>query len=175
MGAKKPAVVLVGHGGVPKDYPREKVSELKRLERERQKTGGPPGEKEEALETELREWPRTPESDPYKAGLEALSEKLAPLLPEAELVLAYNEFCKPTLEQAVEDLAAKGFDPINVVPTMFTPGGSHSEIEIPEKLQDLRRRLPETTLNYSWPFDLEIVARMLSQQLQNSRVTGFND
>jgi hypothetical protein len=35
---QKTAVVLVGHGGVPKDYPRELVNRLKALEAQRRAT-----------------------------------------------------------------------------------------------------------------------------------------
>ena len=52
--------------------------------------------------------------------------------------MAYNEFCAPTLEESVEELIKKGATHITVTTTMFTPGGSHSEVEIPEILDHLR-------------------------------------
>jgi sirohydrochlorin cobaltochelatase len=52
------------------------------------------------------------------------------------------------------------------VPSMLTPGGSHSEIEIPESLDRLRRRFPHVEIRYAWPFDLPAVATMLASQLQ---------
>ena len=48
---------------------------------------------------------------------------------------------------------------------MVTPGGSHSELEIPEILDALRRQHPEIHLNYAWPFDLEKLADMLVSHL----------
>ena len=91
---------------------------------------------------------------------------MRPLLNGAQFAIAYNEFCEPTLPEAVEELIGKGVEQITVVSTMFTPGGSHSEFEIPEELQELRARHPDVTLNYAWPFDLSQVARMLFEHIQ---------
>lgn len=50
--------------------------------------------------------------------------------------------------------------------TMFTPGGSHSEIEIPELLDRLRQKHPGVELRYAWPFDLQQVAHTLAEQVR---------
>jgi sirohydrochlorin cobaltochelatase len=86
-------------------------------------------------------------------------------LGETLFAVAYNEFCAPTLEESVDDLIKKGARHITIATTMFTPGGSHSEIEIPEILERLRRHYPEVELRYAWPFDLSMVADLLHQQL----------
>ncbi len=160
------AVILVGHGGLPKDCPREVIQQFKQLERERKASGNPPTAQERDLEKLIREWPRTPENDPYKAGLESLAERLEPLLEGAPLVLAYNEFCAPTVEDAVADLVKQGITHITVVPTMLTPGGSHSEIEIPGILEGLRARHPALEIRYAWPADLGLLAGMLADHLK---------
>ena len=49
------AVVLVGHGGMPRDYPRERLTQLRGLEARRRLTKAPPSPGEVALETELRQ------------------------------------------------------------------------------------------------------------------------
>ena len=166
MSGNQKAVILVGHGGLPKDCPRETIQQFKQLERERKASGKPATAQERDLEKRIREWPRTPENDPYKAGLEQLAERLELLLEGAPLVLAYNEFCAPTVEDAVVDLAARGAKYITVVPTMLTPGGSHSEIEIPEILDDLRARHPALDIRYAWPTDLDLLAGMLANHLK---------
>jgi sirohydrochlorin cobaltochelatase len=167
MSENQRAVILVGHGGLPKDCPREIIQQFKQLERERKTSGKPASPQERDLESRIREWPRTPENDPYKAGLEQLGQRLQPLLEGARLVLAYNEFCAPTIEDAVADLATRGITHITVVPTMLTPGGSHSEIEIPEILDDLRARHPALNIRYAWPTDLDLLAGMLANHLKN--------
>jgi len=162
----KRGVVLAGHGGIPKDYPPELVTKMKRLEAQRLKNGGAVTLEERDLDTRIRQWPRTPETDPYQAGLEALATQIRPLLNGTHFALAYNEFCAPTLSDAVEGLIEEGLQEIIVVSTMFTPGGSHSEYEIPHELQALRDKHPSITLSYAWPFDLSHVAHMLVEHIQ---------
>ncbi|HEV7732343.1 MAG TPA: CbiX/SirB N-terminal domain-containing protein [Candidatus Binatia bacterium] len=160
------AVVLVGHGAVPADCPRDLVTRLKALEGRRRATGTPVTNEEMALDTRIRAWPRTAGSDPYGAGLEALASSLRPLLGTARLVVAYNEFCAPTLEEAVAALAADGAHTVVVVPSMLTPGGVHSEIEIPETIARLRAAHPTLALRYAWPFDLDAVAALLADHIR---------
>jgi len=162
----KRGVVLVGHGGIPKDYPRELVTKLRALETKRRATGGPPTPEELELDTKIRRWPRTPQTDPYRAGLETLAAQLKASLNGDLFAVAYNEFCAPTVEEAVEALIAGGATAITLVPSMLTPGGSHSEIEIPETLKHLRAKHPGIELRYAWPFDLGQVASMLAGQIQ---------
>ena len=169
MSDVKRGVILVGHGGIPKDYPQELVTKLKRLEAQRRASGEPMSQEELELDTKIRTWPRTPQTDPYQAGLEKLATQMKPLLNGAQFAVAYNEFCGPTLPEAVEELIGKGTKHITVVSTMFTPGGSHSEFEIPEELQELRAKHPGITLNYAWPFDLGQVAKMLMEHIQRFR------
>jgi len=159
-------VLLVGHGGIPKGCPQELVTKLKRLEAQRRAAKMPPSAEEIELDTKIRQWPRTPETDPYQSGLEAVASRLHADLGEVLFAVAYNEFCTPTLEEAVDELIKKGATHIIVTTTMFTPGGSHSEIEIPEILQQLRRHYPEVVLRYAWPFDLELVASTLAEQIR---------
>lgn len=156
------AVVLVGHGAVAADCPRDLVTRLKALEGRRRATGGPMTAEEAELDARIRGWPRDAASDPYGAGLEAVATRLRPLLDGARLVVAYNEFAAPTLEQAVAGLAADGARTIAVVPSMLTPGGVHSEVEIPETIARLRAAYPALTLRYVWPFDLDDVASLLA-------------
>lgn len=159
-------VVLVGHGGLPSDCPDDLVARLKRLENQRRKQNLPPSKEELELDRTVRAWPRTPESDPYKNGLECVANQLASLLGPVTLVTAYNEFCSPTLGEAVESLVRDGKNHISLVSTMFTPGGSHSEIEIPEEVRDLQLKYPEVEIVYAWPFDLEKIAQMLFQHIE---------
>jgi sirohydrochlorin cobaltochelatase len=166
MSDLKKGIIRVGHGGIPKGYPVDLVSKLKRLEAQRRAAGQPMSAEELELDTKIRTWPRTPESDPYQAGLEALGAQMKPMVNGALFALAYNEFCGPTLQEAVEDLIQQGAQSITVVSTMFTPGGSHSEYEIPEEMEELRHKYPRVTLNYAWPFNLSQVSKMLVDHIE---------
>jgi sirohydrochlorin cobaltochelatase len=165
MADLKKGIILVGHGGIPKDYPGDLVSKLKRLEAQRRAAGQPMSAEELELDTKIRTWARTPETDPYQAGLEALASQMKLLVNGALFAVAYNEFCGPTLQEAVEDLIKQGAQSITVVSTMFTPGGSHSEYEIPEEMEELRHKHPRVTLKYAWPYNLSHVSKMLMEHI----------
>ncbi len=166
MRERKRGVVLVGHGGIPKDCPYDLVMKLKRLEAQRRSTGGAPTAEEVELDRRIRRWPRTGENDPYQSGLEALATRLKPLLDGSLFRIAYNEYCAPTLEEAVEELLKEGVGQITVISSMLTPGGSHAEIEIPQTIDRLRRTHPGVVFRYAWPFDLDLVAGMLATQVK---------
>lgn len=156
------AVILVGHGAAAKDCPRELVTRWKSLEGRRHATGGPPSAEEIELDHRIRTWPRTDANDPYRKGLLSLAEALRPLVAPAALFVAYNEFCAPTIEEAADEAIAAGAKAITVVPSMLTPGGIHSETEIPETLARIRERHPRVSVLYAWPYDLRAVAAMLA-------------
>lgn len=162
-------ILLIGHGGVPTDAPRGVIEELKRLEAQRNAKGALEMSPREAeLDKTIREWPRTPQTDPYQSGLEAIGQRLRQKTG-GRVELAYNEFCAPSLEGAVARLAAEGVGRITLVSTMFTRGGIHSEVEIPEIVALLKRKYPQITLNYAWPYDLDLVADFLARQAQKGR------
>ncbi|MEK9630204.1 MAG: CbiX/SirB N-terminal domain-containing protein [Nitrospinota bacterium] len=165
MTIEKKGIVLVGHGGLPSDFPEELVSKLKRLEAVRRKNNLPISDEENQIDKTLRNWPRNKDTDPYQAGLQAVAESLKPLLEECDLEVAYNEFCSPTIKEAVRILVENGNNNITIICTMFTPGGSHSEIEIPEEINELKEMFPNVKINYAWPFDLEHVANFLKGHL----------
>ena len=166
MSKSAKGVILVGHGGIPKGCPQELITKLKRLEGQRRAAGRPMSSEERELDTRIRQWPRTPETDPYQSGLEAVAARLRDNLGEVLFAVAYNEFCAPTLEESVEELIKKGATHITVITTMFTPGGSHSEVEIPEILEQLRKQYPDIVLRYAWPFDMDLIAVMLATQVK---------
>ncbi|MGH7261963.1 MAG: sirohydrochlorin chelatase, partial [Nitrospiraceae bacterium] len=74
-----------------------------------------------------------------------------------------------TLEEAIEELIKEGTWDITVVSSMFTAGGSHAEIEIPETVDALKRAHPTITIRYAWPFDTSLVAGMLANHLEQFR------
>jgi sirohydrochlorin cobaltochelatase len=162
------AVILVGHGSVSADVPRELVQRLRVLEVERRSTGAPASKEEQELDHRIRSWPRTAATDPYKAGMDAIAAELRKRV--GRVVVAFNEYCAPSLEDAVGALAGEGVAHVVIVTTMLTPGGVHSEVEIPETIRALRRLYPGTVLRYAWPFDLRAVAELLADACE--RPTG---
>lgn len=170
MNSNNTAVLLVGHGGWPSDCPEELAGKLKRLEGKRRKENLPPSDEEIEVDNLVRSWPRTPETDPYKYGLELLASRLAEQLNNYSMGLAYNEFCDPTIEKAANRLIQEGAKTVIIVTTMFTPGGSHSEKEIPEEMELLQKQHPGVEFIYAWPFDMDRAAGMLA-----NHVTDFTN
>lgn len=162
----KDVVILIGHGGVAADTPRALVRELKQLEGQR-RPGTPMSAREADLDEKVRTWPRTPETDPYRFGLERMAEILRPKVAPAELRIAYNEFCAPSIDEAVERAADDGVARIVLVTTMFTPGGSHAEGEIPLIVGALQKRHPEVSLTYAWPFSLDAATELLANTVRS--------
>lgn len=158
-------VILVGHGAPPSDFPRDEISKLKALEGRRRATGAPMSAEERALDEKIRHWPRTDATDPYRAGMTKLAAALAAEVAPRRLVVAYNEFCAPSLDDAIREEAARGATRIDVVPSMLTPGGVHSEVEIPETIAAMLSELPHLIIRYAWPFDMAAVARLLCGHL----------
>jgi sirohydrochlorin cobaltochelatase len=161
MNDSKKAVILVGHGGLPRDIPAEMVEKFMRVHKGRIKAGGPITDHEIQLDTSIRKWERTPENDPYKCGLESLASHMEPMLEGYLLKTAYNEFCYPAIEDAVDELAKENVSKIIIVTTMITRGGSHSENEIPEEVSALSLKHPNIVIQYAWPFSIDAFALFL--------------
>jgi sirohydrochlorin cobaltochelatase len=163
----KQAVILIGHGGLPSDIPKQVVEDFMKVHKQRIRMKTPITSQEKNLESIIRNWERTPESDPYKSGLEKLAAHLAPKLEHCILKTAYNEFCFPSIEQAADQLAEENVKEVILITTMITPGGSHSESEIPEEVDALRLKYPNMNFQYAWPYDLDIFSNLLSDHIIN--------
>jgi sirohydrochlorin cobaltochelatase len=173
-------VVLIGHGAPATDCPPQLIGELMSLEWRANGSphghGGPPGgpragdlaRRAEELDAAIRDWPRRDDNDPYKAGLERLAGALRPLLPTGCFAIGYNEFCRPSIAEAVAQVVEQGATRVLVIPSMLTPGGVHSEVDIPQALNALRASHPHVTIDYVWPFDLQQVAALLAVHITRS-------
>lgn len=162
----KDAVLLVGHGGLPSDAPPGLAAELKKLEGSRRRSGDPaPGPREAELDRTLRAWPRTAENDPYRIGFETIVSALARAVAPRPVYAAYNEFCAPTIEEAVDRAVAAGAARITVLTTMVTAGGSHAAEEIPEAAEAAAARHPGVAIVYAWPYPTASVVALLEGQL----------
>ena len=166
--AQRSAVVLIGHGAPATDCPPQLVGELMSLE---WRSNSPshdqhhPTGRAAELDATIRDWPRHAANDPYKAGLERLAAALRPLLPTDLLAIGYNEFCRPSIAEAVEDVIRQGATLVVVIPSMLTPGGIHSEVDIPRALAAIRQAHTDVTIEYLWPFDLQEVASLLASHV----------
>lgn len=167
----KTAVVLVMHGAPPRDFPREELSEFFRLHSMPARGGGPQAEKmrsrHDELEEKMRAWPRTPENDPFYAASEELAGHLSQAAGYA-VYLSFNEFCAPTLGQALEDAVQDGAGRIFIITPMMTRGGQHAEEEIPAVIEEFRARYAAVRFTYVWPFPFEDIAEFLAGQIRRA-------
>jgi sirohydrochlorin cobaltochelatase len=161
-------VVLAMHGSPPRDFPKAQVAMVVGLHMWLERASGPVHAMIERyhtrLDTRIRTWPRTAENDPFHAA----SQKLAAQLGRetgCEVVVGFNEFCAPSLEESFDQAASYGADRIVVVTPMMTPGGEHAEVDIPKSIQHAQERHPEIEFVYAWPFGTDEVTRFLAAQI----------
>lgn len=182
MKAERLGVVLIGHGSPALDCPPRFIGELMSLVWGQEHPGPPvaaagaggghrhqhAGGRAAELDAKIRNWPRGPDNDPYKRGLERVAEALKPLLPTELFAIGYNEFCNPSIAEAVEQLVRQRATRVLVIPSMLTPGGVHAEIDIPRALEALRRTHPEVSIEYVWPFAIDQVAELLASHVERA-------
>lgn len=160
-------IVLAMHGMPPRDFPPREAAEFFSLHA-RPPHGGPDDvilqRRKAFLEAKMREWPRTAENDPFHAGSYALAAHLSQAAG-VPVVVGFNEFCAPSLDEAFDRAAASGARRVLVMTPMMTRGGKHSEVDIPEAVRRAKERHPGISFHYVWPFDPAAVADFLAAQI----------
>ncbi|NIP37187.1 MAG: hypothetical protein GWN18_19690 [Thermoplasmata archaeon] len=159
-------IILAMHGAPPRDFPHEETAEMFGLHARLHGAGGPEMEamarRHDEIEAHMREWPRTPDNDPFWAASQELAEHLE-RQSGLRTVVGFNEFCDPSIEEAVTHLVAGGVDEVLVMTPMMTRGGEHSEVDIPAALERAREAHPGVDIRFAWPFEPEDVAAFLVQ------------
>jgi sirohydrochlorin cobaltochelatase len=161
------AVVLAMHGLPARDFPREALAELMAMQSRlgHGRAASSPGfaRRYRELDRRVRAWPRTEANDPFFAGSTQLATQLS-----AEtgwpVVVGFNEFCAPDLDEALDQAASLAAH-VYVVTPMMTRGGEHSEVDIPAAIERARQRHPDVRFVYAWPYPVEKIARHLAEQL----------
>ena len=145
-------IVLAMHGVPPRDFPAAELSEFFGLHA-RIEAGGhgvPPAQRDRyrALEQRLRAWPRTPANDPFHAASMGLAANLA-RETGLEVIVGFNEFCGPSLDEALAAAAARRAGRVVAVTPMLTQGGEHAERDIPEAIDRARAAHPGAEFLYA--------------------------
>lgn len=166
----KYCVVLAMHGAPPIGFPQEEIMELMSLhhrlhgafvEEERARIKS----RHDELEEKVCRWPRTPENDPFYAASISMAESLSCEL-DKEVFVGFNEFCAPTIAEAIAAAAEHNPERIIVITPMMTPGGEHSERDIPAALDKAGKRFPDIEILYAWPFPQKEIASFLASQIR---------
>ena len=164
----KTILVLAMHGAPPNDFPTSELAEFMNLHNQLEHVLEPRKVSIQIryleLQAKLRAWPRTSANDPFFAGSITLAKHLEEI-SELPVVLGFNEFCGPSLEEALEQAATKAKQVLVITP-MMTRGGEHSERDIPTAIRLVQAHHPGVIFKYVWPFDTNEVARFLSDQLK---------
>ncbi len=164
----KTVIVMAMHGAPPSDFPRQEMGEFFGLRTRLEHSAGPDRAALERrcaeLDAKMRAWPRTAQNDPYFAGAQELGAELR-VASGQEVIVAFGEFCGPSLDQALDQAAAGGFQRVVMVTPMMTRGGEHSEVDIPEAVRRAQERYPEISFRYAWPFESSAIAGFLASQI----------
>jgi len=164
---QKIVIVLAMHGEPPNDFPKDEFTRFFALHaRLHYGEGGDEDlhHRYANLDAKMRGWARTMENDPFYAASQQMAEQLRETTG-LEVVVGFNEFCGPTVEQAIEKAVARKAESIIVVTPMMTSGGSHAGIQIPATIKQAQERHPGVSIRYAWPFDLSEVAQFLAKRI----------
>jgi sirohydrochlorin cobaltochelatase len=166
-GQSEAVIVLAMHGAPPLDFPQAELAEFLGLHARLGRGEGRLPDEAEArfkeLEARVRAWPRTVQNDPFYAGSLELAQHLRQE-SGLEVILGFNEFCAPPLDEALDQAAGRQAEKIIVVTPMMTRGGEHSAVDIPEAVRRAQERRPASKFIYAWPFATEDIARFLAAQ-----------
>lgn len=169
----KTIIVLAMHGSPPNDFPKNTLMEYFGLHARLEFMPGPgPGREAMAsryreLDAKLRTWPRTGQNDPFYAASMELAKHLQGAMGN-DVIVGFNEFCNPSLDDALNEAISKGAEKLIVVTPMMTPGGGHSEVEIPAAIKRAQEQHPGVEIHYAWPFNLADVSEFLAAQIDKS-------
>ena len=162
-------IVLAMHGAPPMDFPKEELSEFFKLHvqmesvPEHARSAIKP--RYDELETRIRTWPRTLENDPFFAGASEMANRLSEISGH-EVIIGFNEFCSPTLEEAILQAGRRSPEKIIVITPMMTKGGEHAQMDIPTAIEKAQSLNPDVPVVYAWPFDEVDVAKFLLAQVE---------
>jgi sirohydrochlorin cobaltochelatase len=167
--SKDMAIIIAMHGMPPKDFPRKDLREFFMLH---SNIGSAPNPLSDAqrqrylqLHHKMRNWPRNQENDPFHAAATELTLLLKEEL-ECPIQVGFNEFCAPTIDEAISSATTGDPARVLIVTPMMTRGGEHAEADIPAAINRARERFPNIHFTYCWPFDSHDVAHFLAAQIR---------
>jgi len=163
------SVVLAMHGVPPKEFPKKEIMELFMLHHRLESAGKFERQalekRRDEIEEKMRNWPRTAENDPFFASSQTMAKRLGEVLGK-EVLIGFNEFCAPSIEEAIDLAAAKSPGKIIVITPMMTAGGIHSEEDIPRAVENAKKNYPDIEIVYAWPYEVSEIAQFLAKQVK---------
>jgi sirohydrochlorin cobaltochelatase len=164
----KTAIILAMHGMPPNDFPRRELGEFFRLHSAVEGMGGQAGpdihSQYAVLHQKMRDWPRNPHNDPFKFASDELAAGLK-ALSGFQVLVGYNEFCSPSLDDVFLQAIREGSGRIVVVTPMMTRGGEHAEKDIPGRIAEVKKLHPDVEIIYAWPFENSQIVHFLNEHI----------
>ncbi len=147
-------ILIIQHGDFPFDFIEKEHATYERIEGVMKR-----------LSEESKTLDHSPENDPHAADMRTLSDAVRNAGYDVEL--GYLDFARPTIEEAVETLAGRGHRKIVVA---CTPGlmmrSSHSLIDVPAALREIKSSHPEIELAYVKPgIQYQLIARAIGKKI----------
>jgi sirohydrochlorin cobaltochelatase len=164
-------VVLAMHGAPPTDFPPAEMGEFHalhaRLEHGDRTLPEAVKARAQGLERKMRTWPRSADNDPFWVASQEMARHLA-AVTGSRVVVGFNEFCGPDLDEAFAEAAAGDPGSVVVITPMLTRGGGHAEVDIPAAIARAQAAFPGVPFVYAWPYDPADVARFLADRLRKA-------
>jgi sirohydrochlorin cobaltochelatase len=162
-------IVLAMHGAPPLDFPKEYLSDFFKLhvqmESVPEHVRSTIKSRYFELENKILTWPRTLENDPFFSGASEMAKQLSQI-SGYKVIVGFNEFCSPTLVEAICKAGEENPEKIIVITPMMTKGGEHAQMDIPKAVEKAQSLNPDIPVIYAWPFDEVDVAEFLLAQIE---------
>ncbi|MFX0086303.1 MAG: CbiX/SirB N-terminal domain-containing protein [Candidatus Hodarchaeota archaeon] len=163
-------IVLAMHGAPPRDFPKDEMYELfnlhSKIESKSNDLENELKDRLEYLETKMKNWKRNEQNDPYYIGSITIANNLQ-RITKKKVFVGFNEFCSPTIQEAIKQAIDKGAERIFVVTTMLTRGGDHAENDIPKEIEKAKQKYPNVDIHYIWPLNVPAIAQFLHKEINN--------
>ncbi|WXG41095.1 MAG: ferrochelatase [Candidatus Freyarchaeum deiterrae] len=145
---KKVGVVIAAHGDIPLDYEMGKGEEMM-----------------EKISEMARKLPRNTDgiNDPHKLETENLAKRVREKL-DLQVEVGYSEFCSPSIQDTIKQLADSGIEKIIVVP-LFLTHCKHTEKDIPKILEEVKKQVANTEIEYTEPL-IEQIAEIIADKIR---------
>lgn len=157
------------HGAPPADFPRRELGELAMMHENSDDHGGNKDsaieQRHAELDAKIRAWPRTRQNDPFYFASGQMAEGLSRKLG-CDVIVGFNEFCAPSIDQAIDRAVAQKSGKIIVITPMITAGGRHAAHDIPEIIKRAKEKYPHIPVVYAWPFEEDDIIRFLAGQIR---------
>jgi len=112
------------------------------------------------LENEIINWPRTPNNDPSYFSLINLREELYFVLG-FNVEFAFEEYCAPSIRDAIFNLLSKGYSSIIIVPIDYIAG---INAKILKEIEEIKKS-KDIDIQIAWPYKLGLQADFIATHI----------